>query len=124
MIEICQDNVKKHNRKNVELILADISSDIDKGKIRQYQGKIDYICLFNILHCETPVELLEKAYQLLRNGERIGVIHWKYGDTSRGPSMDIRTTPEKITKWANEVGMQLEKQVEIQPYHYGLVFNK
>lgn len=124
MIEICQDYVENHNRKNVELVLADISSDIVKGKLRQCQGKIDYIFLFNILHCESPVELLEKVYQLLRNGGRIGVIHWKYEDTPRGPSMDIRPSPEKITKWANEVGMQLEKQVELQPYHYGLVFIK
>lgn len=45
------------------------------------EGKIDYISLFNILHCESPVELLEKVYQLLRIGGRIGVIHWKYEDT-------------------------------------------
>jgi SAM-dependent methyltransferase len=124
MIETCRYYIEKVKHANVELVLADVSSLRGFELLKHYQGEIDYICLFNILHCEAPIELLEKAYQLLKIGGRIGVIHWKYEDTPRGPSMEIRPTPEKIITWAQEVGLQLEKRVEIQPYHYGLVFIK
>lgn len=38
--------------------------------------------------------------------------------------MDIRPTPQMIINWANETGFVLEKQVELPPYHFGLVFRK
>jgi hypothetical protein len=61
---------------------------------------------------------------MLEQQGKIGVIYWKYEDTPRGPSMEIRPKPEMIIEWAGKVGFTLEKQIEIQPYHYGLIFKK
>jgi hypothetical protein len=49
------------------------------------------------------------------------VIHWRYGDTPRGPNLDIRPRPEQIVEWAE--GLELESGViDLPPWHYGLSF--
>lgn len=87
-------------------------------------GLISYITLFNILHCEQPLGLLNVAYNILNTNGKIGVIHWNYEDTPRGLSMEIRPTPRIISEWAFKAGFALEKYVELPPYHYGMVFIK
>src|SRR5687768_14756293 len=53
----------------------------------------DCVLLFNILHCERPVELLRHAANALHVDGHVLVIHWRYGETPRGPSLDIRPKP-------------------------------
>lgn len=124
MLEVCRDKIKELNMENVDLIQGDISTDDTVKALEKYKCEIDYITLFNILHCEEPVNLLKNAYEILNNNGRIGIIHWKYENTPRGPSMKIRPKPEMIVNWAVKAGFILEKQVELPPYHYGLVFIK
>jgi SAM-dependent methyltransferase len=81
----------------------------------------DAVLLFNILHCDRPVELLRHAADALRAGGEALVIHWRYGATPRGPGLDIRPRPEQIVDWAAEAGLRLEgKVIELPPWHYGL----
>jgi len=110
--------------KNIDLLHGDISTKQTLKALEQYKGDIDYISLFNILHCEQPLSLLNTAYQILNNYGNIGVVHWKYEKTPRGPSMEIRPTPEIINGWALKSGFVLDKYVEFPPYHYGLVLSK
>ncbi|MBH1940891.1 class I SAM-dependent methyltransferase [Mobilitalea sibirica] len=124
MINICENKIKGHKLKNIDLILGDISTKNTINDLKDYQGNIDYICLFNILHCENPLDILNAAYSLLNDNGKIGVIHWKNENTPRGPSMEIRPTPEMINKWAVAAGFYLYKQIELPPYHYGMVFIK
>ena len=85
----------------------------------------DYAMLFNILHIEDPVSLLKEAARVLKDAGKVGVIHWNYDDaTPRGPSMDIRPKPKDCINWARDAGLTLVKQVDLPPYHYGLVFKK
>lgn len=124
MIEVCRDKIKELNMAKVDLVQGDISTDDTVKALEKYKGEIDYITLFNILHCEEPVNLLKNAYEILNDNGRIGIIHWKYENTPRGPSMEIRPKPEMIVNWAVKAGFILKKQVELPPYHYGLVFVK
>lgn len=124
MISICKNKIKNKGVNNIDLLNGDIAMSNALKELERYKGAVDYISLFNILHCEKPKDLLLNASKLLKTGGRIGVIHWKYEDTPRGPSMEIRPTPELIIDWAAKTGFQLEKQVELPPYHYGLIFSK
>lgn len=124
MINICKDKINANNVSCVDLIYGDILEEDTMKLLRDYKYKIDYITLFNILHGEEPLTLLKKAYDVLNDNGKIGVIHWKNEETPRGPSMDIRPTPEMIIDWAEKTGFTLEKQVELPPYHFGLVFIK
>jgi len=83
----------------------------------------DAVLLFNILHCEQPVALLRQAAAALHPGGEVLVIHWRYGETPRGPSLDIRPRPEQIVAWASEAGLApCEDVIELPPWHYGLRF--
>lgn len=124
MVEICKKKMHDHNISSVELIHGDISTEDTIKVFEKYKGEIDYITLFNILHCEEPMILLKKTYDILNDKGRIGVIHWKNEKTPRGPSLEIRPKPEMIMDWAIKTGFVLERQVELPPYHFGLVFIK
>lgn len=124
MINICYKKIHDSNVSRVDLIHGDISTENTIKVLGNYKDKIDYITLFNILHCEEPLILLKKIYDILNDSGKIGVIHWKNEETPRGPSMDIRPKPEMIIDWAVKTGFVLEKQVDLPPYHFGLVFIK
>lgn len=125
MINICKKKVDDNRENlNVHLIHGDIFTENAEQLLSDYKDEIDYITLFNILHCEKPLTLLKKTYDVLNDNGKLGVIHWKNEETPRGPSMRIRPTPKMIINWAGEMGFELEKQVDLQPYHFGLVFKK
>jgi SAM-dependent methyltransferase len=115
MIRVCREKAGALCSGNVELVQGDISC-LPK------ETAADYICMFNILHCENPTGLLAAARKLLAQKGRIGVIHWKREDTPRGPSMNIRPSPEDIIRWAGDTGLKLLKRLDLPPYHFGLLF--
>ena len=81
----------------------------------------DTVLLFNILHCERPVDLLKHAANTLTNGGRVLAIHWRYGETPRGPGLDIRPKPEQLIAWAAQAGLLSSSNViDLPPWHYGL----
>jgi hypothetical protein len=83
--------------------------------------KADAVLLFNILHCDRPIELLRRAADALRPGGEVLVIHWRYGETPRGPNLDIRPKPEQIAFWASVAGLeQISETIDLPPWHYGL----
>lgn len=124
VIESAKEKIRMQGLENVKLLTADISAEQTQNELAEYKGKIGYVCLFNILHCEEPVKLLCSASNLLKEGGKIGIIHWRHEDTPRGPSMQIRPTPDAVIGWASETGLSLVKQADLPPYHYGLVFMK
>jgi hypothetical protein len=83
------------------------------------------VLLFNILHCEQPVRLLQHAASALQPGGEVLVIHWRYGDTPRGPALQIRPQPEQIANWALETGRLRIKRgpIDLPPWHYGFRFS-
>lgn len=86
----------------------------------------DIVLLFNILHCENPVALLEEAWRTLRPGGRVGIVHWRCDiATPRGPNLRIRPTPDQCTAWSHDAGFgpAIPSQI-LSPYHYGLVGRK
>lgn len=122
-LAISQKKIIEYEAKNIKLIQGDI---LDDNVLRQVtaEGNPDYICLFNILHCEDPVRLLKKVSDLLDEKGHVAVTHWIHEDTPRGPSLSIRPKPAQIIQWAEQAGLILVKQVELPPYHYGLLFKK
>jgi SAM-dependent methyltransferase len=83
--------------------------------------------LFNILHGESPVELLRETVRVVRLGGIVAVIHWRTDiQTPRGPSRDIRPPPDQIVEWSNAAGgLELTAgPFELAPYHYGLTFTR
>ena len=88
---------------------------------------VDYVILFNILHCRQPSLLLREAWRVLTEGGLLGIMHWNDDPaTPRGPSMDIRPGPEQCRQWAEEARFRLHhpRKIDLPPYHYGWVLEK
>lgn len=81
--------------------------------------------VYNLLHLEEPVALLQEARRVLQPGGRMSVIHWRRDiPTPRGPSLTIRPTPEKCREWIAAAGFQHIQDIPIAeccPYHFGLI---
>lgn len=87
--------------------------------------QVNAVLLFNILHCERPVELLRHARNALRSAGEVCVIHWQHGATPRGPTLDIRPRPEQIVLWAAQAGLrQMGEVIDLPPWHFGLRFRE
>jgi SAM-dependent methyltransferase len=85
--------------------------------------RVDAVLLFNILHCEEPVRLLEHAAEALKSGGEVLAIHWRHDiATPRGPRPEIRPHPEQIIAWGQSTGrlQAIGEPIDLPPWHYGL----
>jgi SAM-dependent methyltransferase len=90
-------------------------------------GSVDYAMLFNILHAEERMMLLQEAWRVLKEGGTLAVIHWNHDpSTPRGPTMSIRPRPEDCRSWVERIGFELLPPglIDLPPYHYGFVFRR
>lgn len=122
MIDNTRIKAKNEDLKNIDFFRRDIIVD----GLGLSEGSIDYVMLFNILHHEKPLELLNEAFKVLKAGGKTGIIHWRTDmETPRGPGMSIRPKPEQCIEWAEQAGFKISKMPEIlEPYHYGLILQK
>ncbi|MHB1687892.1 MAG: class I SAM-dependent methyltransferase [Ignavibacteriaceae bacterium] len=119
MINRLKQKVREEKLSNIKIRQIDFIKEGTKLK----SGSIDYAMLFNILHAEDPVKLLNEAYRVLKTGGKVGVIHWIHSaSTPRGPSLDIRPKPEQCISWLNEAGFALGSGIiSLPPYHHGFI---
>ena len=123
MLDSTQKAESKLNLTNIKYILKDFV----KEGTGLSDNSVDYAMVFNILHYEKPVKLLEEAFRVLRNDGTLGIIHWNYDpETPRGPEMSIRPKPEQCRQWAEEAGFEITRNgvIDLPPYHYGMALRK
>ncbi len=119
MISILKEKVDKEKISNIKINQIDFVKEGTKLK----DESVDYVILFNILHAEDPVALLQEAYRILMCEGKVGVVHWVYSkSTPRGPSLDIRPKPEQCIDWMKSAGFKIESGIiSLPPYHYGIL---
>lgn len=86
--------------------------------------EMDAALVFNLLHCDEPVALLQRAAEAVRSGGLVLAIHWRYAETPRGPSLEIRPRPEQLVEWAEQTGRLARdgELIDLPPWHYGWRF--
>jgi hypothetical protein len=82
--------------------------------------------VFNLLHIDDPVALLSDAFRVLMPTGKLAIIHWNVDPaTPRGPSMEIRPTPEQCRRWAEEAGFGFVRyEPGIATWHWGLLMQR
>lgn len=88
-------------------------------------GSQAYALMFNLLHLELPVALLQEAHRALGPGGQIAIMHWRSDiSTPRGPSAEIRPSPDDCRAWLEEANFYDICVVELHPscpYHFGIM---
>lgn len=121
MIRTIKNKAQRQKLDNIEIKRKDIL----KERIRLDNGSIDYVSAFNVLHVGKPSKFLEEAHRILKPGGKLGIIHWKRDpDSQGGTPLELRPEPEQSRLWAESSGFELEKQLEIEEFHYGLLMTK
>jgi ubiquinone/menaquinone biosynthesis C-methylase UbiE len=89
-------------------------------------NSIDYIMLFNILHHESPNDLFNEAFRILKPSGKVGILHWRSDiETPRGPHVTIRPKPGQILNWIdNQKFSVIKAPFIIEPFHFGLILSK
>lgn len=121
MVEIVLQKAGHEKLDNIRPEIRDFVAD-GTGLKNSSQG---HAMIFNLLHLENPVALLREAHRVLGAGGVLSVIHWRSDiATPRGPSLEIRPTPEQCRTWMQEAGFKVIRSVDLQascPYHFGLL---
>lgn len=121
MIQQLQSKIDQLDIKNIELHLKDF---IAEGSGLS-DNSIDYVMIFNILHHDNPNHILNEVFQILKSGAKAGIVHWRSDiGTPRGPKLDIRPTPEQCKQWSIEAGFAINKELILEPYHFGIIITK
>jgi len=122
MLDRCRKQARSEGLANLRIVERDLFHDGTGLPDRS----IDYVLLFNILHAEEPLCLLRECRRILRDGTRVGVLHWRSDiPTPRGPDLSIRPRPGQIRDWAREAGLTPGNTVKtIGAYHFGMILEK
>lgn len=91
----------------------------------------DYVLIANTFHGvpDKTAMAREVAATLKPNG-RFAIVNWHrlpreettVLDQPRGPSTELRMTPEQTRAVVEPAGFKLDNLVELPPYHYGAIF--
>ncbi len=117
MIENIGSKVQKTELNNIQHQLRDVMAD-GTGLGSE---SVDFVLLFNILHCEDKQSLLKEAYRILKPNGTIAILHWRKDiPTPRGPK--IQTRPDVIMLRDAITGLNFQEQDEknLGPYHWGI----
>jgi len=129
-IDIDPSMVETVRRRAAEQQIANVVArvrDVATAGFGLPDSSCDACLLFNILHCESPVELIREARRVLRPRGTLAVIHWRSDiATPRGPSLDIRPTAPVIIEWARNAGALdvSDGPFTLPPWHFGVAFTR
>lgn len=117
-LEITQRKARAQGLENIEFIRADLERP---GSTGISQGSLGAVLLATILfQSDKKREILEESKRLLEQNGRLIIIDWN-PSSPMGP--EGRKAPkEEIIELAKSVGFTLEREFNVDAYHYGLLF--
>ncbi len=123
MIEITRKRAAEARLGNVNVELRDVFAT----GFGLPDGSCGACLLFNILHGESPVEMLRIATRTVRPGGTVAVIHWRSDiATPRGPNLDIRPNFTQIASWSSQAGgfEPTQAALPLPPWHFGMLLRR
>jgi len=86
---------------------------------------LDLVCLVNMLFQNKSKNLIfEEAVRVLKKSGKVLVIEWNMGDSTFGPTSDLRISKTEILKLAKDCGLTIVREIEISHFHFGIIFEK
>lgn len=96
-------------------------------------SSVSYVLLANTFHgIPDKMEISQAVYEVLHLLGRFGLVNWhvmprrqtRVLNEPRGPATEMRLSPEQTRAIIEPTGFELERIVELPPYHYGAIFTK
>ncbi len=91
------------------------------------KNEADFVLLFNLLHHEFPLELIQEAWKTLKPGGVAALMHWRKDiETPRGPDPSIRPDIHDFQRWVLSTGFEVQEPLfrDLPPWHFGLLARK
>jgi len=116
------------NNPNFHAILGD-ARELPK----QLKQPVDFVFIANTFHgVPDKIALSEAVYKSLKPEGRFAVINWYrlprektiVLEQPRGPDTGLRMDPEEVKAHVEFAGFELEKVIDVGPYHYAAIFIK
>lgn len=83
---------------------------------------IDLVILANILfQTKNKKDILKEVKRVLKNGGKVAIIDWIEG-VAMAPKEGWLISKEEAQQLAEETGFDLDKELEVDEHHFGLLF--
>ncbi|CAN7568633.1 class I SAM-dependent methyltransferase [Phyllobacterium sp. LjRoot231] len=128
LLEVAKNKLAAEGLTNCKFVIGD-AYEIAK----LVPEPMNFIYMANAFHGVPDQPRLARAvYETLAPGGLFAIVNWHQyprEETTvtgepRGPSTELRLSPEETVDAVTSCGMMLVDIVEIQPYHYGAVFKR
>jgi ubiquinone/menaquinone biosynthesis C-methylase UbiE len=87
-------------------------------------SSLDMVLLANILfQSSKKIDIIKEAKRVLRKGGELVIIDWQENQPM-GPPKELIVALESIKKMVQDEGLIFKKEVLIDKYHWGMVFQK
>lgn len=85
----------------------------------------DFVLLANVLfQNDEKMGIIREAKRVLRPAGKLVVIDWEKGTGGFGPPDEFRTPKESILGLVSQEGLNFERDIVVDAYHFGLMFRK
>ena len=112
-----------HNRRNIKTLMCNLEQRKSCEGI--VEGSLDMVLMGNILHqVKDRASLFTEAYRLLKTGSKLVTIEWNDQPVSIGPVATSRVAEHEVVNVALKNGFKQAGKLNVDPYHYGLIFIK
>ena len=122
-IDAFKEKIESENIKNIEAAVADITQ-----KIPVDDESIDILYMGNVLHgfienneVETVMKEIKRA---IKQGGSFSVVEFKKEESTHGPPLHVRITPEEVEEVVKNYGFTVKKVEEVGIYHYTIILTK
>ncbi len=116
-IEIVKKDVQKKGIKNLEAIVADLTSEIPL-----IDDSIDVCVMANVLHGFVENGELNKVLPEIKRVIKLhgifSVVEFKKLERLPGPPFDVRLNPQDVENVLIKYGFEVTETVEVGKYHY------
>jgi len=121
-LETVRDRTLEAGLKNVQLVRANLEVI---GSTFLADDSQDFVLLANVLfQNDQKLEVIREAKRILRPAGKLVIIDWEKGLGGLGPPDEFRTPKESILSLGSQEGLNYEKDITVDAYHFGMMFRK
>ena len=121
-LEVTRAKANSLGLKNLQTIRANLEIPGSTGLPDSSQNLV--LVSNTLSQNEKKLEILKEATRVTASKGKIAIVDWQKGTGGPGPEDERRIDKETTTTLVKEFGLVLEKEIQTDHYHFGLIFKK